>query len=100
MVSKIAISNAVDELVEMDFVDYGDYSEFLQIRDSLSRFSVVVYSEKRKRARRAEIGSESAISHLSAALGDPVIIVWSRDMGFIAKVFQDYRLLVISRYGI
>ena len=48
-VSKIPIANAFNELVEMDCVDYGDYVTFLHIHDTLSRFSVVVFTGPRKR---------------------------------------------------
>ena len=43
-VAKIPISNSFNELVERDFVDYGDYAAFLQIQDTFSRFSVVVFT--------------------------------------------------------
>ena len=33
-VEKIPIANTVNELVEMDFGDYGDYAAFLHIRDT------------------------------------------------------------------
>ena len=38
LVSEIPIANTVNGLVEMDFVDCGDYAAFLHIRDSFSRF--------------------------------------------------------------
>ena len=42
-VSKIPIANTSNELVEMDFVEYGDHATFLRIHDAFSRFSVVVF---------------------------------------------------------
>ena len=40
----------LSEFVEMDFVEYGDYAEFLHIRDTFSRFSVAVFIGTEKRA--------------------------------------------------
>ena len=37
-VAKIPIANTFNELVEMDFVDYGGYATFLHIQDTFSRF--------------------------------------------------------------
>ena len=37
-VAKIPISNTFNELVEMDFVDYGDHATFLHIQGTFSRF--------------------------------------------------------------
>ena len=42
-VAKIPIANTFNELVEMDFVDYVDYATFLHIRDTFSRFSVIIF---------------------------------------------------------
>ena len=41
-VAKIPIANTFNELVEMDFVDYGDHAAFLRIQDTFSRFSVAI----------------------------------------------------------
>ena len=61
---KTPISNTFSELVAMDFVYYGDYAEFLHIRDTSSRFSVAVFiAAKKKGAQTAEIPLETAISH-------------------------------------
>ena len=69
-VAKIPISNTFDGLVDMDFVDYGGYANFLHIRDSFSRFSVVVRTgAKRKGVETAEMFREAAISHWMAAFG-------------------------------
>ena len=43
-VAEIPIANAFSELVEIDFVDYGDYASFLHIRDIFSRFPLVVFT--------------------------------------------------------
>ena len=41
-VGKIPIANTSNELVEMDFVDYGDFATFLHIRGTFSRFAVII----------------------------------------------------------
>ena len=51
--AKIPIANTLNELVEMDFADYGDLSTFLHIRDTFSRFSAIVFrGEKERRTNR------------------------------------------------
>ena len=40
----MAIDNALNELVEMDFVDYCEYATFLHIHDAFSRFPVSVFT--------------------------------------------------------
>ena len=42
-VAKIIIANTSDELVEMDFADYGDLATFLHIRDNLAIFSAIMF---------------------------------------------------------
>ena len=51
---EIPIADAINELVEMDFADYGGYATFLHIRDNFSRFSAIIffYERKRKNKRR------------------------------------------------
>ena len=52
-VAKIPIYNTFNELVEMDFADYGDLATFLHMRDTFSRFSASVFvGAKRKNDRR------------------------------------------------
>ena len=46
--SKIPIPDKFNELVEMDFDDYGDYATFLHIRDTFSRFACIIFREQRK----------------------------------------------------
>ena len=49
-VAKIFTANTFNGLVEMDFVDYGDLSTFMHIRDTFSRFSAIAFlGTKRKR---------------------------------------------------
>ena len=51
-VAKIPIANTFNEPVEMDFADYGDHATFLHIRDTFSRFSVVIFRVPRKRKNK------------------------------------------------
>ena len=69
-VAKIPIANTFSELVEMDFVDYGDHATFLRIQDTFSRFSVVIFLGTKKKAEQtAEMVKESVISEWIAFLG-------------------------------
>ena len=62
-VAKIPIANTFSELVEMDFVDYGDYAAFLHIQGTFSRFSVDVFAgERQKDGQTSEMARASAIS--------------------------------------
>ena len=47
-VDKIPLANTFSELVEMVFVDYGDYAAFLHIQDSFSLLSVVFTGAKKR----------------------------------------------------
>ena len=48
-VTKIPIANTPDGLVEMDFVDYGDFATFLRIQDAFPRFSIIALMVERKK---------------------------------------------------
>ena len=48
-VAKSLIANTFSELAETDFVDYGDFATFLRIRDTFSRFSVIVFIGTKKK---------------------------------------------------
>ena len=43
-VSEIPVANTFNELVAMDFVDYGDYAALLNIQDAFSRFPAIISS--------------------------------------------------------
>ena len=61
--AKIPISNTFNELVEMDFVDYGDRAAFLHIRDAFSRSPVIIFlGAKKKEEQTAEMAKENVIS--------------------------------------
>ena len=47
--AKIPVSNIFDELAGMDFVDYGDCATFSHIRDTISRFPVVIFPGANKK---------------------------------------------------
>ena len=55
-VAKILISNTFTELVEMDFVDYGECAALLHIQDTVARFPVVVFIGAMKRAKNCRNG--------------------------------------------
>ena len=48
-VEEIPIANTFNELVAMDFVDYGDQATFLHIQDTFSRFPVITFIGTRER---------------------------------------------------
>ena len=68
-VAKITLANTSNELVEMDFSDYGDFATFLQIQDTfhVSRLSFYGGHEE----RRAIGGNGSAKGHVKL-----VSVVW------------------------
>ena len=62
-VAKISIANNSNEVVEMDFVDYGGQATFLHIRDTFSRFPVITFmGTKRKEEKTAEMTKGNVIS--------------------------------------
>ena len=98
MVAKIPIANTFNELVEMDFVDYGDYSAFLRIQDTffaILRSSIYGGKEKDKNGGR---GPRSGDFALVIGVWAPGVIVVGEDMGFIGTAPMNFAQLVISRY--
>ena len=90
-VAKIPIASTFNELVEMDFGDYGDHATFLHIRDTFSRFSVVIFLGTKKREEQtAEMVRETVISNWLAVFGAPDILVVDKDKRFVGKIFQDF----------
>ena len=62
-VVKILIANNSNELVEMDFADYGGQATFLRIRDTFSRSPFITFmGTKRKEEQTAEMMKEHVIS--------------------------------------
>ena len=99
------IDNAPEELVEMDFVDYGDYPAFLRIRDTFSRFSVIaltggwVVVVVGGEEKSAEMVRESAISNWLSVFGETEIIVVDKDLAIIGSGFSRiFENPVTSRY--
>ena len=45
----IQIANTPNELVEMDFADYGDFATFLRIQGTFSRFSAIIFMGEKER---------------------------------------------------
>ena len=42
-VAKISIARTFNELVEIDFVDYGDFATFSHMRDTFPRFPAIIF---------------------------------------------------------
>ena len=74
ILAKIPIANTFSELVEMDFVDYGDHAAFLRIRDAFSRCPLAVFvgTEEKGGGQTAEIARETAIFHRLSVSGRPI----------------------------
>ena len=97
--AKIPISNAFSELVEMDFVDYGDLSTFLRIRATFSRFSAIMFLwAKKQEEQTAEMVRGVMISNWLAVFGAPAIMVADKDSGFIGEVFRNFAQRVTYFY--
>ena len=90
-VAKIPIANAFSELVEMDFVGYGDLATSLHIQDAFSRFSAIAFlGTKRNEEQTAEMAKESAISDRVAVLGAPEIMMVGIDSRFTGGDFSGF----------
>ena len=70
-VAKIPTSNTISELVEMDFVDYGDYAAFLHIRGTFRDSPYRYFRAKKKGDRTAETVRGEAISHRLSVFAYP-----------------------------
>ena len=46
---KMPIANTFNELVEMDFVDYGDFATVLQIRGTFPRLSAIIFTGAKRK---------------------------------------------------
>ena len=88
-VAKIPIFNTVNELVEMDFADYGNHAAFLRIQDTFSRFSVIIFRRREKEEQTAEAVKASVISESMAFFGTPEITTVDKDSRFVGGIFQD-----------
>ena len=95
---KIPIANTSNELVGVDFVDYGDLATFLHIRDNFSRFSAIVFLGTKKEERTAEMVRESAISNRMAVFGTPGITAVGKDSRFTGGLsrFPNARNIVLQ----
>ena len=78
-------------LLKWIFVDYGDHATFLHIRDTLSRFSEIVFIGSKKREEQtAEMVRETMISNWLAVFGAPEILLVDKDKRFIGEICQDF----------
>ena len=66
--AKIPIADTFNELVEMDFVDYGDLATSLHIQVVFLRFSAIVFLGANKEEQTAEMLKAGAISDWVAVL--------------------------------
>ena len=90
-VAKIIISNTFSELVEMDFVDYGDRAAFsTRSRHILAISRIGIYRGFEKGWRNAEMARGKVISNWSAAFWAPEIIAVDKAPMPIGEVFQDF----------
>ena len=82
----------------MDFVDYGDFAAFLNIQDTLSRFSaIILMGSKKNEEQTAEMVRGEAISNWMAMFGAPGIIVVDKDSRFVGGDFP--RILRQPQYS-
>ena len=97
-VAKILIANTFDELVEMDFVDYGDYATFFAHSIYFCAFLCHYFlGAKKKEEQTAEMAKESAISERISFFATPGIMgimMVGKDSRFIGGISP--RLLYIS----
>ena len=83
--AKTPIDNTFNELVGgVDFVDYGDLSTFVHIRDTFSRFSAISFSgTKKQEEQTAEMVRASVISNWVDVSDTPEIMAAGKDSRFI-----------------
>ena len=82
-VAKIQIANTPNELVEMDFADYGYFANFLRIQGAFSRFSVIIFTgAETTEEQTAEMVRCDVISNWFLVYGAPGIIVSDKDSRF------------------
>ena len=90
-VAKILIASTFSELVEMDFVGYGDFATFLHIQDTFSRFSAIVFmGVKKKEGETAEMIRRGVISYCLSVFGAPRIMVEDKDSRFTGEAFREF----------
>ena len=92
-VGKIPIGNTLNELVGMDFLDYGDFSTFLYIRDTFSRFSAIAFLGSEKKEQIAEIVRGIPMSNRLAAFGRQKFWWRAEIPGLLGKFFRNFVLL-------
>ena len=89
-VAKSPIANTFSGSVEMDFVDYGDYTAFLHIRDTFSRFPAIILRGGWEEEQTAESPRGKVVSNWLAALLAPGLIAADKDSIFVVEVMQDF----------
>ena len=71
-VAKIPTANTFDELIEIDFVEYGEFAKFLRAHVTFSRFSVIIFTGAiKKEEKTAEMVRGEVISNWLEVFGAP-----------------------------
>ena len=98
--ARTPISNTFNELVEMDFVDYGGYAAFLQIQDAFVAISCIGFLWAQGKGRPNCINGPRVgyFELVSGVFGAPGIIVVDKDSRSTGGIFGISAHLVISRY--
>ena len=90
-VAKIQIANTPNELVEMDFADYGYFANFLRIQGAFSRFSVIIFTgAETTEEQTAEMVRCDVISNWFLVYGAPGIIVSDKGSGLTGEIFKNF----------
>ena len=91
-VAKIPIANTFNELVGMDFADYGAYAAFLHIQGDFFAISCHHFTgAKKKEEQTAEMARWKVISNRLSKFREPGIIATGKDSMAIGEVPQDFR---------
>ena len=88
-VAKIHIANTSNELVEMDFVDYGGSCDLLAHPGHFFSFFGGDFLGAKKLEETAEVVRETAISNWLAVFGAPGILVAGKEKRFIVEILHD-----------
>ena len=95
-VAKIPIANTFNELVEMDFADYGGSCDIFAHPGYFSRFSAIVFFRNEEKVRtNSGNGQGAMISNWVAVFGAPEILMMGKDKRFTGWIFQDFVQIVI-----
>ena len=100
-VSEIPISKTRIDLLGMDFVDYGGQAAFLQMRDTFSRYPMIVFmGNKTKTEQTAGKVEDAILTHLVGFFGTPDIIIADNGLRFTGggRKCRSFACIAISLY--